>query len=124
MLSILGNVIWVIFGGVEVALYYFFFGILFCITIIGIPFGLKLFEIGIYALLPFGRSSEIIVPQNTLLSVVLNLFWLPFGIVIAIIHLVFGVLFCITIIGIPFGLQHFKLMSFAFIPFGRRVVER
>lgn len=124
MWSIIGNVIWVLFGGLEVALYYFFFGGVFCLTIIGIPFGLKLFEIGIYALLPFGRSSEIRSPQNTLVSLILNLLWLPFGIVIAIIHLCLGVFFCITIIGIPFGLQHFKLMSFAFIPFGRRVVEK
>lgn len=117
--QIIGNVIWVLFGGVEIALAYFLVGILMCMTIIGIPFGLILFKIGIFALLPFGASLYKSSPNLSFLSIIFNILWLPFGLLISLSHLLIGLLFCITIIGIPFGYQHFKLMSYSFIPFGR-----
>lgn len=123
MWNVIGNLLWVFLGGIEVAACYAIGGVLLCLTIIGIPFGLKLFEVAVFALLPFGRKCEVVFPQNYPLSFLLNILWLPFGLVIAIIHLLFGIALCITIIGIPFGIQHFKLMSFVFLPFGRRVVE-
>lgn len=122
-MSLLGNIIWIIFGGLLLALEYFVAGILLCCTIIGIPFGLQAFKIGLLALLPFGQQSVPTQQGSGCLSVVMNIIWIFIGgIWIALTHLVFGLLFCITIIGIPFGLQHFKLMALAFTPFGRTVV--
>lgn len=119
----LGNIIWIIFGGFAIALEYFISGFLLCCTIIGIPFGLQVFKLGILALMPFGQE---VTPSNETsgcLSTVMNIIWLFIGgIWIALSHLVLGTIFCITIIGIPFGLQHFKLMKLAFTPFGRTIL--
>lgn len=117
--QIIGNVIWVLFGGLEIALTYFLAGLIMCLTIVGIPFGLILFRIGTFAFLPFGASLYKSPPSFTFFSVIFNILWIPFGLLISLAHLFMGVLFCITIVGIPFGYQHFKLMSYAFIPFGR-----
>lgn len=123
-MNVLGNVIWVLFGGFVLALEYFVSGFLLCCTIIGIPFGLQVFKIGILALLPFGQRSVVNSQNSGCLSLVMNIIWVLIGGVwIALTHLVFGILFCVTIIGIPFGMQHFKLMSVAFTPFGRDIVD-
>ena len=124
-MNILGNLIWVIFGGLIMAVEYIISGAVMCITIIGIPFGLQVMQLGLFALWPFG--GEIVsTPEATgCLSTLLNVLWIFIGgIWIALSHLALGVFFCITIIGIPFGLQHFKLMSYALVPFGRTVVRR
>lgn len=122
-MNLLGNIIWVVFGGLLIALEYFAAGILLCLTIVGIPFGYQSFKIGILALFPFGQTT-VVEPQVTgCLTTVMNIIWIFIGgIWIALTHLLLGVIFCITIIGIPFGLQHFKLMSVAFTPFGRDIV--
>jgi uncharacterized membrane protein YccF (DUF307 family) len=121
-MNLLGNILWIIFGGLELALGYFVGGIVLCITIVGIPFGFQAFKIGAFALLPFGRTTVVCPGGNGCLSTLLNILWLvTFGICLALGHLVVGVLLCITIIGIPFGLQHFKLAGVALTPFGREV---
>lgn len=113
-----------LFGGFFIALEYFVSGFVMCCTIIGIPFGLQAFKLGILALLPFGNRSVIVGENRGCLSMLMNILWLLIGgIWIALTHLGFGLLFCITIIGIPFGLQHFKLMSVALTPFGRAIVS-
>ena len=121
-MKFLGNLLWLVLGGLIVALYYYFMGLLFCITIIGIPFGVQLFKIGTFALWPFGH--EVIPGPNDsgCLAIIMNVIWIIFGgVEIALTHLTFGVICCITIIGIPFGLQHFKMAFLALVPFGKTI---
>jgi uncharacterized membrane protein YccF (DUF307 family) len=119
----LGNILWIIFGGLFIALEYFVAGIAMCITIIGIPFGVQLFKLGVMALLPFGSAAVEPSSGTGCLYSLFNIVWLiTGGLCIALTHLIFGILLCITVIGIPFGMQHFKLMSFALWPFGKSVV--
>lgn len=121
-MKILGNIIWLLFGGITIALEYFISSILLCLTIIGIPFGLQTIKLGILALWPFG--SEIVHKEtsNGCLSIFMNVLWFFIGGVwILLTHLAYGVLLCITIVGIPFGLQHFKLARLALTPFGHDV---
>ena len=122
-MSFLLNLIWVLFGGLIVCLEYVLSSLLMMITIIGIPFGLQTLKLGILALWPFGHHVESTPSDGGCLSVLMNVLWiLCGGIWIALTHLGFGLLFCITIIGIPFGMQHFKLAGLALTPFGKRVV--
>jgi len=94
------------------------------ITIIGIPFGLQTLKMGWLALWPFGRTSQVQSRASGCLYIFMNLLWLLCGgIWIAVTHAFFGVLLCITIIGIPFGKQHFKLTEVAINPFGREIVR-
>lgn len=122
MMRILGNVIWIIFGGIFIAIEYFIASVGLMITIIGIPFGLQSLKLAEMALLPFDKKA---VQNNTTsrcLSLVMNIIWFFIGgLPIVLTHLFFGVLFYITIIGIPFGNQHFKLMKLAFSPFGKLI---
>ena len=122
MMNFLGNLIWLIFGGFAVAMEYFVAGISLCCTIIGIPFGVQMFKLGFMSLLPFGQQA-LPSPNGTgCIYSIFNLLWMfTGGLVIAATHLVFGLLLCCTIIGIPFGRQHFKLMSLAFWPFGKTI---
>lgn len=123
-MSLLGNIIWIVFGGLLLAVEYMVAGLLLCCTIIGIPFGLQSFKLGLFALMPFGQQSVVTVESGGCLSTIMNILWIfTGGVWIALTHLGLGLLFCITIIGIPFGIQHFKLMSMAFTPFGREIVS-
>ena len=118
-MQLIGNVIWLICGGLFACLGYLWGGFLLCLTIIGIPWGFQAIKIGIAHLAPFGREVVSTGGSIPVISFILNLIWMVFaGIWIALIELIFGILLCITIIGIPFGLQHFKLMRLAFYPFG------
>ncbi len=124
-MSIIGNIIWIIFGGLFMALEYLVGGVLLCLTIVGIPFGLQVIRIGLFALWPFGGEVRANECPVGCLNTLLNIIWIFVGgIWIALSHLLWGMLFCITIVGIPFGLQHFKLMSFALVPFGRTIIRR
>lgn len=123
-MSVIGNIIWILCGGLIAALEYMVGGVLMCLTIVGIPFGFQLFRLGLLALLPFGQTSVVEPRETGCLSTVMNIIWILIGGVwISLTHLGFGLLLCITIVGIPFGMQHFKLMSMAFTPFGRRIVS-
>lgn len=122
-MSCLGNILWIIFGGVLVALEYFSAGIILCSTIIGIPFGIQMFKLGLMSLVPFGQHAVEQPTGTGCIYSIFNIIWMfTGGLVIAFTHLLFGVLLCITIIGIPFGKQHFKLMSLALWPFGKTLV--
>ena len=121
-MKFIGNILWLLLGGVLISFYYAVVGLLFCLTIIGIPFGLQLFKMAGLALWPFGH--EIVAGPNDTgcLAVVMNIIWIIFGgIEIALLHLGFGIACCLTLIGIPFGLQHFKMMLLAFVPFGKQI---
>ena len=118
-MSLIGNVIWIIFGGLLACLGYIWGGLVLCLTIIGIPWGMQCFKIGIATLTPFGKSVQSNGGSIPVISFLLNIIWLLFaGIWIALSHLFFGIVLCITIIGIPFGIQHFKLMRLSLYPFG------
>ena len=122
-MSVLGNIIWLVFGGFFMALEYLVSGFLLCCTIIGIPFGLQVFKIGLVALLPFSQITVVEEGSRSCLEIIMNVIWFFIGgIWIALSHLGWGLLFCITIVGIPFGIQHFKLMRVALFPFGRTVI--
>ena len=124
-MSTLGNLIWLIFGGFLVFLEYMISGFLLCLTIIGIPFGIQAFKLALLALWPFGKRIILKPSAPGCLSTIMNLIWLLIGgIWIALTHLIFGVLLGITIIGIPWAKQHFKLVSLALTPFGRDIVDK
>ena len=121
-MKLIGNLIWTLFGGFIVVIYYFVVGLLFCLTIVGIPFGLQLMKMAGFALWPFGREILPGPKDSGCLSVVMNVIWILLGgVEIALIHLILGVVFCVTLIGIPFGLQHFKMAYLALVPFGKIV---
>ena len=121
-MKFIGNILWLLLGGILISFYYAVMGLLFCITIIGIPFGVQLFKIAGLALWPFGREVTAGPNDSGLLAIVMNIIWIIFGgIEIALLHVWFGVLCCITIIGIPFGLQHFKMTLLALVPFGKQI---
>ena len=123
-MNFIGNLIWVVFGGLLLSLVYLIGGLLLCLTIIGIPFGVQIMRLGLFALWSFG--GKVVEKDNAggCLTILMNVLWIVFGgIEVALSHLTLGVIFCITIIGIPFGLQHFKLMMYALVPFGREVVR-
>ncbi|MDR1155554.1 MAG: YccF domain-containing protein [Bacteroidales bacterium] len=121
-MSIIGNIVWFILGGFCIFLQYIVSGLIFCITIIGIPWGVKCFQLAIIALWPFGRTVMSHPKTGGCLNILMNVLWIFIGgIWICLSHLFWGVILCITIIGIPFGRQHFKLAAFALAPFGKYV---
>lgn len=121
-MSTIGNIIWIIFGGIIIFFEYVIASFILCLTIIGIPFGLQTLKLAVLALWPFGKEIISNPSSNGCLSIVMNIIWIIFGgIWIALTHLAFGILFAITIIGIPFALQHFKLAGLALTPFGKEI---
>jgi uncharacterized membrane protein YccF (DUF307 family) len=121
-MKFLGNILWLVLGGLLVALVYFSVGLLFCLTVIGIPFGVQLIKLGVYALWPFGHELVYGPGQPGCLSTVMNVLWILLGWwEIALTHLAFGLILCLTIIGIPWGLQHFKMALGAVFPFGKEI---
>ena len=124
-MNFLGNIIWLIFGGFESAIGYLTGSLALMITIIGIPFGLQTLKLGVLMLWPFG--SKVVEVDNSwgCLNTLMNVFWFfVAGIWIWLIHILFGLLLYITIIGIPFGNQHFKLAGLALHPFGREIITK
>ncbi|MBQ7811672.1 MAG: YccF domain-containing protein [Bacteroidales bacterium] len=121
-MKFLGNILWLILGGLPVSLYYFLVGLLYCITVFGIPFGLQLFKMGAFALWPFGHDVASDSNDGGCLAILMNVLWILLGgIEIAMLHIGFGLLCCLTIVGIPFGMQHFKMALLAFVPFGKKI---
>lgn len=123
-MKLLGNIIWVVFGGLFLSIGYVFTGLLLCLTIIGIPFGWKIIRLSGLALWPFGKEVKMVEQGTGCLSTFMNLLWILIGgIWLALGHAINGIISFITIIGIPFGKQHFKLASIILTPFGREVVS-
>lgn len=118
-MSFLGNIIWFLFGGLLSGLSWGFAGCLWCTTIVGIPIGLQCFKFAGLCFFPFGKEVRY---GGGAVSFLVNLIWLLIsGIPLALESVVFGIIFCITIVGIPFGLQHFKMAKLALMPFGASV---
>jgi uncharacterized membrane protein YccF (DUF307 family) len=123
-MNLLGNLVWLIFGGFLAALCYFFGGLVLCATVIGIPWGLQCFKIAGFILMPFGLKVVSDSSNAGCLATLANIVWIICGgLASAIIHVVMGLLLSITIIGIPWGRQHFKLVELSLMPFGKRIVS-
>ena len=119
------NILWLLFGGILTCVEYLISSILMMLTIVGIPFGLQTFKMATLALWPFGKEVISNSSSNGCLSIVMNIVWIFLGgIWICLSHLVFGLFLFITIIGIPFALQHFKLAALALTPFGKEIVDK
>lgn len=117
----LGNVLWVILFGWEGAAMWLITGILWCITIVGIPIGKQCFKFASVSFLPFKKE---IVYRNHSTSFIANLFWIAFGgFEMAVVNIAAGLFCCMTIVGIPFGKQFFKLARLSFSPFGAEIEE-
>ena len=116
------NILWLVLSGIWMAIGYVVFGLIACVTIIGIPFGVAAFRIANYALWPFGRTI-VRKPTAGAFSALGNLVWiLVAGLWLAIGHVVSGILLCLTIIGIPFGVANFKMVPVSLVPLGREIV--
>ena len=118
----IGNIIWFIFGGVELALCWLIFGLIWCITIVGIPVGVQCFKLAGYTAMPFKKQVEY---ESGVGKFFLNVIWAIFGgLEIALVCCCFGLIFFVTIIGIPFGKQFFRIAKLALRPFGAKVVKK
>ncbi|HJD11545.1 MAG TPA: YccF domain-containing protein [Candidatus Phocaeicola caecigallinarum] len=121
-MRIIGNLLWWLFGGLEAAIGYFTGSLAIACTIIGIPVALQTFKIGLLCLWPFGAEVKDTESPTGCIRIPLNLLWIIFGGLMAwIMHIFFGLLLFITIIGIPFGKQHFKMAKLSLAPFGKDV---
>jgi uncharacterized membrane protein YccF (DUF307 family) len=123
-MNLLGNIIWLVFGGLFAALGYVIGGIALCISVVGIPWGLQCFKLASVVLWPFGKRIISDSSNTGCLSMLCNIIWIIFGgWYTAIVHFVMGCILCLTIIGIPWGQQHFKLIELSLMPFGKRIVS-
>lgn len=121
-MRIIGNLIWWLFGGLEAAIGYFSGSLALACTIIGIPVALQTFKIGLLCLWPFGAEVRETESPAGCIRIPLNILWIISGGLLAwIMHVFFGVLLFITIIGIPFAKQHFKMARLSLTPFGKDV---
>ena len=124
-MSILMNILWLLLGGICIAVEYVVASLGMMVTIIGIPFGFQTLKLSLLALCPFGKEIQTTPQASGCISVIMNILWILIGgIWISLSHLVFGVVLCITVIGMPFGLQHFKLAKLALTPFGKTIIEK
>jgi uncharacterized membrane protein YccF (DUF307 family) len=122
-LRLLLNLVWLVFQGWILALAYLFAGVIACLLIVTIPFGIASFRLAGFVLWPFGRTT-VPAPGAGIASAIGNLVWFLFaGWWLALIHIVAGIGFCLTIVGIPFGIASFKLAAVGLFPLGKRVVE-
>lgn len=117
----LGNLIWMIFGGIIHSLGWFIIGILWSITIVGIPIGKQCFKMASMQFAPFGK--EVVTVDEGGVSILANILWIIFGgVQLALANVASGIILCVSIIGIPFGLQCFKLAYLSLVPFGKEIV--
>ena len=120
-MRLLGNILWFLFGGLINGITWFFAGIIWCITLIGIPYGRQCFKFAVLSFAPFGKEIQY---GGGVPSVLANIIWiLFFGMPMTIGNFFLGCMWCITIIGIPFGLQCFKFAKLSLAPFGATIVD-
>ena len=119
-MSFIGNILWFVFGGFITFFLYVIGGLVLCLTIVGIPFGLAFMRLGFATAAPFGKQIVEGRDANSLGRILLNILWIvTFGWTIAVNHLFWALVFAVTIVGIPFAVQHLKLVPLALMPFGR-----
>lgn len=122
-MSLLGNIVWLVFGGLISGVLYMIAGLGLCLTLVGIPWGLRQMKMGLEIMMPFGKELRELPEANSPLRLVFNVIWLVlFGWELALNHAFWALLFAITIVGLPFALQHLKLIPLALFPFGRELV--
>ncbi|WP_346878803.1 YccF domain-containing protein [Clostridium sp. UBA7791] len=120
-MSCLGNIIWFVFGGLVAGLQWFLIGLLWCITIVGIPVGIQCFKLAKLQFAPFGK--EVITTNDSSMGFFLNILWVIFGgLLLAITNIISAFLLSITIIGIPFAAQSLKMAKLSLAPFGKDVI--
>ena len=121
-MNLIGNIIFLIFGGFVIFIGYVLGGIALCLTIVGIPLGFQCFKLAGGVLAPFGREVYEVDPPAGPLTVILNIIWiiLP-GLELAAMHIFLAIFFALTIVGIPLAAQHIKLLPLALLPFGRQM---
>lgn len=125
MFKMLLNLIWLIVAGIELAVGYVIGGLIMMVTIVGIPFGIQAFKLAGFALWPFGRAVVPAEGASGVFSGIGNILWLILvGWWLAAAHVIFGLLLCLTLIGIPMGIASFKMVGMALWPFGRTIVDR
>ena len=124
-MNLILNVLWLVLGGFLIVFGYLLGGVLLCITIIGIPFGIACFKLAVLAIAPFGKEIREKEPPSGCLAIVMNIIWiiLP-GLELAVAHLILALLLAITIVGLPLARQHLKMTRLALMPFGFESVDR
>ena len=127
-MALIGNIIWFVFGsGIACFLFWALAGVVLALTVIGIPFAVAAFRIAGFAAFPFGYTlvdAEQVGAERIAGTGLANALWIVLaGVWLALLHGVLGIIYCVTIIGIPFGLAHFKLARIAFAPLGKRTVS-
>ena len=125
-MQLLLNVLWMALGGIAIFFIYLVAGLILCLTLIGIPWGIQCFKLAILALFPFGSESmpNPEASNDEALHFLANIIWLIFGgLPLVIVHFALGLVLCLSIIFLPFGLQHFKMMRLSFTPFGRTLYD-
>lgn len=124
-MNALGNLLWMLCGGLLIAVEYTIASIIMMLTVIGIPFGVQTLKLADLALWPFGRDTRTTAISTGCIYTFFNFFWIVVaGFWIFLTHIILGLLCMLTIIGIPFGRQHFKLASLALTPFGREIFTK
>lgn len=125
IINFLLNLLWFVLGGFIIVIEYFLSSLFLLITIIGIPFGIQTLKLSYFACAPFGKTIVDNGWAKGILPSIMNVIWIIFGgLELALCHLILGIVLCFTIIGIPFGLQHFKLMYVALVPFGSKIISK
>ena len=120
-MRVIGNILWIILGGFLSALGWCIAGCIWCVTVVGIPIGVQCFKLASISFNPFGKE---VVYEGGAVSFIVNVFWfLISGLELAICNFLWGCILCVTIVGIPFGKQFFKIAKLALAPFGARVVR-
>ncbi len=123
-MNLIANLIWIVLGGLVSAIGYFVGGVVLCCTVVGIPFGLQCFKLAEFMLWPFGRKVVYSNSSGGCLQTFANLIWILFGgFWVALAHFIFGLLLCITIIGLPFGRKHFQMIELSMMPFGKKILD-
>ncbi|WP_028264421.1 YccF domain-containing protein [Atopobium fossor] len=118
--QLVGNIVWLILGGITTAIGWLLIGVIFCCTIIGIPLGIQAFKMARLTLMPFGSQ---IVWNGSSVSMLANVIWfICGGFIMALYYFIVGLLYCLTIVGIPFGIQLFKMAQLSLAPFGAEVL--
>jgi uncharacterized membrane protein YccF (DUF307 family) len=118
-----GNILWLVLAGFWLAFAYAVAGVAMFLLIVTIPFGIQAFKLASFTLWPFGRTVIHRDDASTVLGLIGNVIWFVVaGVELAIVHVVAGVMLCLTIIGIPLGLACFKLIPLCLLPFGKEIV--
>lgn len=123
-MKFIGNILWLLLGGFEAAIGYFTGSVALAITIVGLPVAMQTFKIGMLCLWPFGTEVRKTSSPSGCIRIPLNFIWLIFGGLWAcLVHIFFGLLLCITVVGFPWGKQHFKMAVLSLAPFGKELVR-